>query len=253
MKLWPAVLSAIAVTAVLAVLGYFLSDHSGGSPTLLKPEAWQHMARPGALSQAHAFLENDCAACHTAVKGPEGSNCIACHANNQALLASQTTAFHANISDCRGCHIEHQGVNQRPIAMNHSVLFKQGRARVPAAEGESLERVSVEHPRISQQEAALRCATCHANQDPHRSLFGADCASCHATVVWTIPEFRHPSPRSTDCAQCHQAPPSHYMEHFSMVSMRVAGIEHAQVSQCFVCHKTNAWNDIKNVGWYKHH
>ena len=30
-------------------------------------------------------------------------------------------------------------------------------------------------------------------------------------------------------------------------------IEHADVSQCFLCHKTNAWNDISGVGWYKHH
>lgn len=43
------------------------------------------------------------------------------------------------------------------------------------------------------------------------------------------------------------------MEHFSMISMKVAGIEHADVSQCFLCHKTNSWNDIKGVGWYKHH
>jgi hypothetical protein len=70
---------------------------------------------------------------------------------------------------------------------------------------------------------------------------------------WTIPEFRHPSPRSTDCVQCHQAPPSHYMEHFHMVSARVAGKPHAQVSQCYQCHQTTSWNDIRGVGWYKHH
>ena len=64
---------------------------------------------------------------------------------------------------------------------------------------------------------------------------------------------RHPSPLSTDCNQCHQAPPSHSMMHFKMVSMKIAGVEHADVSQCFLCHQTNAWNDIKGVGWYKHH
>jgi hypothetical protein len=56
-----------------------------------------------------------------------------------------------------------------------------------------------------------------------------------------------------DCAQCHQAPPSHYMEHFRMISVMVAGQPHARVEQCFLCHQTTAWNDIKNVGWYKHH
>ncbi|MBI3736827.1 hypothetical protein HY256_09975 [Candidatus Sumerlaeota bacterium] len=53
--------------------------------------------------------------------------------------------------------------------------------------------------------------------------------------------------------QCHQAPPSHYMMHFEMVSMKVAGQEHAEVSQCYLCHQTTAWNDIRGVGWYKHH
>jgi hypothetical protein len=72
-------------------------------------------------------------------------------------------------------------------------------------------------------------------------------------MQWAIPEFRHPSPRSTDCAQCHQAPPSHYMEHFHMVSMKVAGKPHARVDQCYQCHQTTAWNDVKGVGWYKHH
>ena len=43
------------------------------------------------------------------------------------------------------------------------------------------------------------------------------------------------------------------MGHFHMVSMKVAGQHHAQVNQCYLCHQTTAWNDIKGVGWYKHH
>ncbi len=38
------------------------------------------------------------------------------------------------------------------------------------------------------------------------------------------------------------------MMHFQMISMKVAGQEHAKVDQCFQCHQTNDWNDIKNVG-----
>jgi hypothetical protein len=38
-----------------------------------------------------------------------------------------------------------------------------------------------------------------------------------------------------------------------MISMTVAGQPHARVEQCFLCHQTTAWNDIKRVGWYKHH
>ena len=43
------------------------------------------------------------------------------------------------------------------------------------------------------------------------------------------------------------------MMHFQMISMKVAGQMHAKVDQCFLCHQTTAWNDIRGVGWYKHH
>jgi len=75
-------------------------------------------------------------------------------------------------------------------------------------------------------------------------------------------EFCHPSLRSLECAQCHQAPPSHYMMHLEMVSKKVAGLDNdqnsqccgpVQVNQCYRCHQTTSWNDIKGVGWYKHH
>lgn len=227
---------------------------------------WQSMVKPGPLSAKHQFLASNCEACHTPHQGIVADKCITCHANNVTLLSKQSTAFHANIGDCRGCHIEHQGlgtdgmrgsVGQRPILMDHTVLVALGLTAHPLPKGVSPATLPVQHPRITPGETLLDCNACHANQDRHRALFGTDCASCHATSIaqggWTIPEFRHPSSLSTDCNQCHQAPPSHYMMHFSMVSMKIAGIEHADVTQCFLCHQTNAWNDIKGVGFYKHH
>lgn len=47
--------------------------------------------------------------------------------------------------------------------------------------------------------------------------------------------------------------PGHYMEHFAMVSQRVARRERTPVRECFECHRTSAWNDIRGVGFYKHH
>ncbi len=85
------------------------------------------------------------------------------------------------------------------------------------------------------------------------SLFGRECADCHATATWKIAGYKHPSPRSEDCAQCHQPPPSHNMGHFEVVSKTIAGQMSARVEQCHLCHQTDAWNDIKGVGWYKHH
>jgi hypothetical protein len=100
---------------------------------------------------------------------------------------------------------------------------------------------------------SLDCFACHSNRSPHRDLFGRECMSCHLTTTWKVAGFKHPSPSSVECAQCHQAPPSHYMGHFHMISMMVASQHHARVEQCYLCHQTDAWNDIRGVGWYKHH
>ena len=233
---------------------------------------WRRQASPGALSASHAFLENNCAACHTAVKGVEAPNCVACHADNEALLGRQPTAFHAGIQSCRECHLEHQGVNRRPTVMNHEALAGIGLRQLGGGNGldgekrqtrdrlvtwvrshDASESARAAHPEITSVEMTLDCASCHSNRDPHFKLFGQDCAECHGTAKWTITGFLHPSPRSTSCAQCHQAPPSHYMEHFEMVSKRVAKQPDAQVGQCYLCHQTDSWNSIRGVGWYKHH
>jgi len=36
-------------------------------------------------------------------------------------------------------------------------------------------------------------------------------------------------------------------------TLTVARQPRARVDQCFLCHQTASWNDIKRVGWYKHH
>lgn len=252
---------------VLLITVWLLTPADSG---FKQPATWQRMTEPGALSAAHSHLENNCAACHTSVVGVETSKCIVCHANNESLLRRQPTSFHANVSSCKECHIEHLGLNHRPTNMDHSQLVKIGLRQLKAEHmpdhqsqqiAQKIEdwilsgslKANPPHPHITPGEVLLNCATCHANDDRHFTLFGQDCAQCHATDRWTIPEFRHPSPTSTDCAQCHQAPPSHYMMHFKMISARVAGKPHAKVNQCHQCHQTTSWNDILGAGLYKHH
>lgn len=239
---------------------------------VVEAATWQKLANPGELSEAHAFLENDCSACHTSVKGVEATNCIVCHANNESVLKRQPTAFHANVGSCKECHLEHRGRSQRPTEMDHSVLARLGLSHLQSDEDpESENRIVADrllrylrgseesdhqwtgHPQLSKEERMLDCATCHQNDDRHFQLFGNDCAQCHSATRWNLPEFRHPLSTSLDCAQCHQAPPSHYMMHFKMISATVARDPHAKVDQCYRCHQTTSWNDIKKVGWYKHH
>lgn len=218
---------------------------------------WQRQVLPGKLSAAHAQFETDCTVCHSPGQGATDVKCISCHADNQSLLGRQPTAFHANIGNCAACHIEHQGIRANLRIMNHEELAQIGINLNP--EGANISNqsnnlvISENHPLVSPLEARLDCASCHLTKDKHFGFFGQNCATCHATTAWTIPAFKHPSPRSEDCAQCHQAPPSHYMEHFEIVSKKVARQENAQVNQCYLCHQTTSWNDIKNVGFYKHH
>ncbi len=228
---------------------------------------WQRQASPGPLSAAHASLERNCSACHTPVQSADDVKCIGCHVNNTALLQRQPTAFHASIDACSTCHIEHQGISTRPISMDHAALADIGLEAIrrrPAnpsdsrllawiRQHEAAAEVAPTHPRVTSTEAALNCVTCHSTKDRHQGYFGGDCASCHRTASWTIAESLHPSPRSVECVQCHQPPPSHLMMHFTMVSRSVAKRPGARVDQCFLCHQTTSWNDIWQVGWYKHH
>lgn len=262
-----------ALTFVLFAAGFFsFSPHHRGrtATAILSPVSWQHSVVPGELSQPHAFLENNCAACHTSTKGVEAQNCTVCHANNHTVLQRQPTAFHGNITACAACHLEHQGRVPRTTKMDHVALARIGLKQLRTESSPAQPDVAqLKHwlgetnaAHLRPEEALLNCATCHQTKDRHVGLFGTDCASCHATAKWTIPEFRHPSSTSLSCAQCHQAPPSHYMMHFEMVSKKIAKQEDAQVAeccgpvkvdQCYRCHQTTSWNDIKGVGWSKHH
>ena len=273
MKLWIAILLAFALFVALAAGVYFAPGHGSEGPQGLKSKVeWQRMGNPGELSQAHAFLDHNCDACHTPFSGIEPVNCITCHANDENVLQRQPTAFHADINSCRECHIEHQGRASRITQMDHEKLVFIGMKQLspPSVLDEEITEIvhgikwriqketlnlpsTLKNMSLSPGEHTLYCATCHQNNDQHYGLFGNDCSTCHETLRWTIPEFRHPSSASMDCAQCHQAPPSHYMMHFKMISATVAGKPNARVDQCFVCHQTTSWIDIKNVGLYKHH
>ncbi len=241
-----------------------------------RAQAWAERAvSPGELSIPHAFLERNCAACHTPLKGVEAKNCIVCHADNQAILQRQPSAFHADVAQCAACHLEHQGRIPRTTVMDHVALARIGLKQLESESPQAAQELApikrwlrkesgaplIQNSGVTvstatvlrREEALLECATCHKTKDRHMGLLGTNCAQCHGTTKWTIPKFRHPSPVSQSCAQCHQAPPSHYMMHFQMIDQKICGQPNAKVNQCFLCHQTTAWNDIRGVGFYKHH
>lgn len=259
------------ITVVVVLSGMFWSvlpdDHE-----LKNANSWQKMTLPGELSSAHAFLETDCSECHTSVTGVKDSTCISCHANDESLLQRQPTAFHASVQNCASCHGEHQGRSVSTTMMDHELLAQIGLDLLREDKSKDADNreqggrlfeyikslngnhfTEVAGNALSPFESVLNCSVCHSNEDPHRTYFGDNCTECHSAKAWTIPSFQHPSPSNKECAQCHTAPPSHYMMHFKMISVKVAGKPHAKVNECFECHETTSWNDIRDVGWYKHH
>ncbi len=253
--LWLALIVAVSTAASLAVVHFTAAS-----------SALKQFVKPGPLSPGHAYLGNRCGACHQSNAGVTVAKCTACHANAERLLGRQPTAFHASIQECAACHIEHQHEGVRPPRMDHLELAKVGvrtlerAARQDADSAATLKSLEtwLRISNTSQLDASsaresLSCAGCHDHRDPHFKRFGGDCAQCHTLESWSVPGYLHPPSKSKTCVQCHQAPPSHFMGHFSMVSQKFAGKENASVEQCFECHNTTSWNDIVNVGFYKHH
>lgn len=222
---------ALAFMGLLAAVAIPATIYKSGSEGL---PIWGAAVSPGPLSAAHKFLTNKCESCHAPNQGIVAEKCITCHASAPELIMKPATAFHANLTDCRGCHTEHQGENVRPIHMDHAALNDIA-------------------AQVGDKPIQLECQSCHAFKDKHQGFFGEQCSTCHSEKNWKIPGFLHPSPTSTSCSECHKPPPSHYMMHFGMVDQGVTGNKEARVDQCYACHQTDSFNDIKGIGWYKMH
>jgi hypothetical protein len=231
---------ALALAMLVVIVP--LMTHSAGSSAIT---GWAALVEPGPLSPAHASLQRDCQTCHTPHKGVEPAKCIACHTGTD-FGTKASTRFHANAKQCTTCHIEHDG-GASLARMDHEALLDPDFWRVPLRPPGA--GISKTHPETTD---ALSCVSCHAARDRHQGLFGKDCKSCHTLADWKVAAFRHPSVNSRQCAECHKAPPSHFMMHFEMVSQRVAK-ERAPVNQCVACHTTDSWNNVRKVGLYDHH
>ena len=224
-RVWSVVilLSVLGIAAGLAWQWrdrFFAGTATAPAATGLDRFGW--LGSPGPLAAAHASLSGDCRACHVPFRPVADAKCLGCHARNLGLLGRRDTAFHAGARRCAACHVEHQGRTARISTMQHNLI-----------------------------DPSVTCAGCHV--DRHQTLLGDRCADCHQVTEWKVAGFRHPSPASRLCVECHRAPPSHFMMHFAMVDRTITGLRDATVEQCWRCHTTDHWNNIVGVGMYKHH
>lgn len=198
--------------------------------------------------------------------------CSGCHVEHQDTARMPTNMDHSLLAKLGHRQIKADEMAAKPSTADIEGMAKllervpRSEERAPALPEQYAEarpagggKLPANHPRTGtgtgtgSGESMLNCASCHTTKDRHQGLFGSDCVQCHATTEWTVAKFLHPSANSTECVQCHKAPPSHNMMHFSMMSVPLAGQPNAKVNQCFLCHQTTAWNDIKGAGRIKHH
>lgn len=261
-------LSAILFLTLIAVIAVILERSENGEP-LAPISALQQLTSPGALSNAHQDLSKDCNACHTSVKGPSPAKCMACHLTTERLSVWPELQFHFAVPNCRGCHQEHQSTGSIKTKMDHKLIANMSFELLIKYDSELVQAVK-QSPVVAETDPAshvmngllaysnvdgqhLRCATCHLESEPHKRMFGLQCAACHNTQVWMIPEFRHPSNTSRLCSECHRAPPCHFTSHFKKVCSVAAEQPNAKVSDCHSCHKAPSWNLIEAAGWFKTH
>jgi hypothetical protein len=249
-------LGGAAVFVVIVATEVGLGVHQGASK-------WQRLMSPGPLSKVHAFIGNNCAACHTPVAGVTRAKCVTCHADETDLLDRQPTVFHAGISECAPCHYEHVPGVERPIYMDHTALARIGLAEL-AKSGSDAQRTRARlvawmrspmpemQANVSAEERLLDCVSCHQVKDVHSGNFGSNCALCHGTKSWFVESYVHPPPSTRQCVQCHKPSPCHFMEGCLGMMGKMAGGEGARLDQCYRCHKTTSWYDFKRAASSHH-
>ncbi len=105
--------------------------------------------------------------------------------------------------------------------------------------------------------AAPECIDCHASDDPHRGLLGAQCSNCHEERDWMRTTFRHAqtgfalrgSHRVAACDDCHAAgypgTPSDCASCHTFDAPGDALHSDPLTRDCDTCHRAYTWEDAR--------
>lgn len=179
---------ASAMWVVATVIGALVT--AGGGGTMFERH-FASAAMPGPLANPHAFLANNCAACHTKDAGVSAARCANCHESGvgQTVAWGKTfKAHHADTTlDCLQCHSEHRGTEEFA-----SVLARD-------------------------QWNDISCTLCHRDVDTIDARFenrldaahsahyhaGVSCTSCHTSHFQSEDRVSRVSATATTCTKCH--------------------------------------------------
>lgn len=153
---------------------------------------------------AHARVDGDCSACHTAIGGtkskPSHERCLSCHG----------AAAEPAMSDCATCHSGSTSALARPYSTR--ALFDHGKHAPRIAK--DAERCRSCHSPESIRPSKSACSGCHDGKAAF-SVVEAACRRCHSPPATPVPRprarrarFSHADHEGLDkklsCADCHQ-------------------------------------------------
>jgi hypothetical protein len=92
---------SLSWTLVLGVLAVFLAIPLGSG----RQSSWNS----GSISRSHAFIANDCSACHSGFERVTNASCLACHVEIENHARADASPGSLDGARCASCHIEHNG------------------------------------------------------------------------------------------------------------------------------------------------
>jgi hypothetical protein len=209
--------------------------HTTGKWTDVK---FDHFARSGfALRGGHAGLA--CESCHEGnkleVKLPK--DCYGCHADVDSHAGS-------NGRQCDDCH---RATQWSDVSFDHARDTKFAlRGAHAALDCQTCHVQPAKVVALSQD-----CASCHADDDPHRGQLGKACASCHGDVEWkTNVRFDHDfarfplvgKHRAVECNDCHATPAFHDANKECIECHADKDVHEGRFSKdCASCHDPSTW------------
>jgi hypothetical protein len=204
--------------------------------------SFDHAKTSFVLRGAHAAAE--CAACHRTGRTPTdelvrmsyrpgtserayplpvAQSCASCHVNRHVFAGATERWIR-----CADCHAEAAWVPSGFGSARHeqATFHLTGAHAATPCVACHLDP-SRGHTRFTLAVPADRCESCHAEDDPHGTLYvGVECVSCHTTEAFEEVSFSHePSPET--CSGCHAAEDPH------------AG--QFEGRDCVSCHATDAF------------
>jgi hypothetical protein len=146
---------------------------------------------PGPLTSPHAFLTNDCAACHKTASSDQ--QCLGCH-DGPVHIGLEKNKLSWTRPACATCHVEHDG------ALRLAGAFDRGCTRCHAGPRMATPVPSfAKHPEFAAVRLGTDAGGLKFNHQQHIGDFNMKCADCHvpAGPLMTQPNFE------TGCRRCH--------------------------------------------------